>query len=265
MCSMKITSLLIMAAWMLVASSAFADAKMTGSTRFQFAAQNASVTFGCDRVQNTSKENATGTLMMRLWALDRPYTSGTISGKILASYKLEGLDAGCSYPNVSRTVATTLPSRRADYVLCLTLLEYKNGGYVIVDHRNFAGCTVLGPLPLFTMSGPWRWQTSNEGGTVDIEVAKISHTRTADTGTLKLSVWATDRPYRGGSIEGYQIGSVKKDPLKKGFQYTNVRNTAKYSKPPAGVYYVCIVLSEYSDNQYKIVSYLTSNSTSTFQ
>lgn len=254
-----------MVLWLFLASDAMAGANLSGSTRFQFGAQNTTVTYGCDRIINSSKENATGTLMVQLRALSAPHAGGSIGGTILASYKLEGLDAGSSYPNVSRRMATSLPAARRAYVLCLTLLEYRKGGYVVVDYRNFSGTTVLGPLPLFTMSGPWRWQTSTEGGIVEMEVAKINHTRPATTGTLKLSVWATNRPYKGGSIEGYQLGSVKKDPLKKGFEYSNVKNTAKYTRPPAGTYYVSVVLSEYSGDAYQVVAYLTSASSAVFK
>ncbi len=233
-----------------------AGAKISGSTEFQFSAGNGEVTFGCGGINNPSKENATGTLMVRLWALESPYQGGGINGKIVATYKLDGLNPGSHYSNVSKTVKTTLPGRRAAYVLCLTVMEYQGGEYVVTDYRNFSGSTVLAPPPLFTMKAPWRWQSSTEGGTVELEVASITHTRAGSTGSLKLAVWATDAPYAGGSLRGYQLGFVKKDALKTGYSYNKVKNTAKYARPPAGRYYVNLILSEFDDGEYRIVSWL---------
>lgn len=251
-------------AWALLPPAASAAVKIYGSSKFQFSTGNSQVTFGCGGINNTSSENATGTLMVRLWALDQPYAGGTLSGKVIASYKYDGLNPKAYYSPVSRTVAASMPAVRKPYFLCLTVMEYKAGGYVISDYRNFDGTTVLGPLKTFTLSGPWSWRTLPEAGTLDIQVAKIAHTRSGSTGTLKLAVWATKAPYKGGSISGFELGSVIKQPLKPGYTYSDVRNTAKYKKPPAGTYYVHILLSEFQDGTYKTVGHLTSGKTSSF-
>lgn len=257
--------LLILCGLVLTASSASGALKIYGSSKFSFGTGNRQVTFGCGGINNPSAENATGTIQVRLWALDKPYAGGAISGKVLASYKLDGLRPKAYYSPVSRTATTTLPTVRKSYHLCLTVMEYKASGYVVSDYRNFDGTTLLGPLKTFTLSGPWRWQTLSEGGTIDISVAKIGHTRTGKTGTLKLSVWATQKPYKGGSIKGFELGSVIKEALKPGYTYTEVKNTAKYKKPPAGTYYVHILLSEFQDGGYKIMDHLTSGKTVVFK
>ena len=263
---MNMTPLLVLCALMISATQAFADAKITGSAKFQFSNQNTSVSFGCGGITNPSKENATGTLKVELWALDAPHAGGTISGIILGDYKLDGLNSGAGYTNVSKTLKAVVPKKRKAYYLCLTVLEYKRGAYVISDYRNFTGSTVLGPpASLFSMAGPWRWQSSPEGGTIDIEVGKISHTRTGVTGSLNLAVWATVRPYNGGNIQGFKLGEVKKEALQPGYTYTNVKNTAKYTRPPAGTYYVSIVLSEYDGGSYKIQAHLGSTTPSVFK
>ena len=261
---MRLPSLLTACAWMLSTAAVFADAKLTGNVNYQFGAQNATVTINCASVANASRENATGTLKLELWAVDAPYESGTINGRILAAQKLDGLNPGAAYNNLRENLKTTLPAARRSYYLCLTLLEYKRGAYVIVDHRNFASPVVLGPAALFTLTGPWRWQTSDEGGTLHIHVAKISHTRPGVTGTLKLVVWATKWPYHGGAIEGWKLGEVKKDALQPGYTYSDVHNTAKYFPPPRGTYYVTLVLEEFDGAEYRIESYLNSNGPSEF-
>lgn len=261
---MNCVRLLIVVFFSSLASSAIGGLKISGSTRYQFSNQNGLVTFGCDRITNSSKEDATGTILVRLWALDAPHRGGAISGKVVGEFKLNGLDPAHWYSNVSKTVNTTLPGVKRSYFLCLTALEYKGGQYVVSDYSNFSDTVVLGPRPLFTLSGPWSWRSSDEGGTLEIKVAKISHTRTGNTGSLELAVWATDRPYNGGDISGYKLGSVNKSALQRGYSYTSLENTAKYKRPPPGTYYISLLLSEF-DSGYKIRSYLPAASRATFK
>jgi hypothetical protein len=263
--AMTFPPLLTAAAFLLLTTTAPAALKMYGASKFAFSAGNSKVTFGCGGINNSSAENATGTIMVRLWALDKPYAGGTLNGKVLASYKLDGLNPKAYYSPVSQSVAATMPATRKAYHLCLTVMEYQASGYVISDYRNFDGTTVLGPLKTFTLSGPWSWQTHPDAGTLDIKVAKIAHTRTGNTGTLKLSVWATKSPYKGGSLSGFELGSVSKAALKPGYTYSDVTNTAKYKKPPAGTYYVHILLAEFQNGGYKTVAYLTSGKTTSFK
>ncbi len=248
----------------LSADLSHAEAKFYGSAAYSFGTENKTVKFGCGGISNNSKTDAIGTLQVRLWALDNPYQGGTISGKILGEYKLEGLNPGAYYSPVSKTVNTKLPGTKKWYWLCLTVSEYKGGGYVLSDYRNFPKAVTLGPLDLFKLEGPWSCLTSNEGGTIEIAVAKISHNRPANTGTLELSVWVTKDIYRGGGIRGFQLGSVKKDALKMGYSYSNVKHTAKFTKPPAGTYNTYLLLSEYDGSGYKIVDYIPAARQMTF-
>lgn len=239
--------------------------KIKGSVNYQFGKDNTTVTLACDRIQNDSSENATGTVQVRLWALDAPYKGGTIKGHVLASYTLEGLSGGMGYANPKRTLDTSLPSRQDTYHLCLTVSEYRQSGYVITDWRLFSKPLSLGPPKLFSLSGPWSWQANYAAGTLELKVGKISHTRKGDTGTLRLSLWATSAPYRGGEITGYQIGYVEKKALSPGYSYPDVTNTAKLKRPPAGTYHMNLVLSEYRDGGYVIVAYRPSNETARFE
>jgi hypothetical protein len=233
-------------------TASHAGAKIEGGTRFKFVTPTR-VTLGCDRIVNPSRENATGTLMLRLWAVDQPYQGGGIQGKVIARARFEGLNPGNVYTNPSRTLDVTLPPARRAYSLCLTLMEFSGGEYVISDYRNFQGTTVLGPIDLFSLTGPWSWQSSTEGGTIELEVAKIPHNRPGGTGSLRLALWATKQPYQGGGIKGFMIGTLQKDALKPGNTYTNLKNTLKFIKPPAGGYYVNLVLTEFNGSDYLIV------------
>jgi hypothetical protein len=206
--------------------------------------------------------------MVKLWAMDKPYTGGSLGGYLLGSYKLNGLNPGSQYTAPQRIVTYTAPPEKKNYYICLALVEYSAStkGYVIADTRNMPNTALLGPQKKFEMVGPWTWQTSLEGGTIDMNVAKISHHRTGATGSLKLSVWASKEPYDGGTLHGYELGSVSKKALQPGYTYTNVKNVAKYTPPPDGTYFVYLVLFEFGSNEkYEIVSYLSNSKMSTFK
>ena len=245
--------------------TAHAAPRFTAPVRYEFNQQMTTVALHAGMIKNDSRENATGSLKVQLWASLSPYDGGTIHGNLLGTTgRLDALGAGQYFENLKQTVAYTPPSVRENYCLIFVLLEHKNGNYVIVDHVNMAATKSLGPLQLFSMEGPWRFQTSYEGGTVDMSVAKISHTRTGTTGTLRLSVWVTDQPYRGGRLAGYEIGQVQKDPLKAGFVYTDVKNVAKFVPPPPGTYYPTLVLSESDGKQFNTVAFLSSSAPAKF-
>jgi len=236
-----------------------------GQVRYEFVNNGASLSLGADLIKNSSKENATGSLKLQLWATAAPYTGGTIKGYLLGGTDtIKGLGPGQYYENLRRVVSYVPPPVAGTYNIVFLLLEYRSGAYVIVSHVNMTNRKALAPLPLFSLTGPWRWQSSYEGGTVEIDVAKISHRRTGNTGTLKLAVWLTKAPYSGGTLSGYEIGEVRKDPLKPGFYYENVKNVARFVPPPAGSYYASLVLSEWSDGQYRVVAHLSSSTATQF-
>jgi hypothetical protein len=248
------------------ASVLHAAPKFNGAVSYEFVNQGASIAISTGLIENPGKENATGTMQVQLWATARPYKGGNISGKIIGSYRLEGIKAGQFYRDLRKVVEYTAPSARATYYLTLVLTEYRDGGYVIVDWRNMSHTAVLAPLKPFTLTGPCSWKSSYEGGTVDIKVAQISHHQKGTTGSLKLAVWATVAPYKGGSLKGWQLGSVTKVGLKPGFTYSNVKNTARFTPPPSGTYYSVIVLSEFGrDQAYHIVDYYPLSDAATFK
>lgn len=230
--------------------------KISGSVNYLFGTGNATVSMGCDALINSSAENATAAIMVKLWAMDRPYSGGPLTGHLLGSYKLAGLNPGAQYSALKKSVTATLPPRSGNYYICLSVSEYQNGAYLITDSRNFGKVIYLAAPKTFTLSGPWTWKSSYEGGTVNMKVAKISHTRQGSTGGLRLALWATSKPYAGGAINGYMLGSVDKKPLKPGFTYNDVDNTAKLKRPPAGNYYVNLVLLEFNGTDYVVMSHL---------
>jgi len=249
----------------LSAVSAHAEPQFTGLVKYEFVNENKEVAITTALIENASRENATGTLQVQLWATERPYQGGPIRGDQLASYKLEGLSPGKYYKDLRTVAPYTPPPKWGTYAICVVLLEFKNGAYVISNYANLPGLAKLGPLKAVTMGEPFRWETSYEGGTIDIGVGKIAHRRQIVTGSLKIAVWACEEPYKGGAIEGHELGSVQKEGLKPGFEYNDVKNVAKFVPPPGGTYHIVFTLSEFGANrEYGIVDYYNQPETVVF-
>lgn len=262
---MRSVLLASLTAFLIPVTGTGASPRFNGSSGYEFVNNMASLAISTGMIDNSAGKASTGTLQVKLWATSSLYQGGTISGHLLASYKLEPLKAGQFYRDVRKVVPYTPPSVKGTYFITLTLSEYTGSGYVIVDYRNMKNTATLGPLKSFTISGPWRWQTNYASGTLAIEVAKISHRRTGHTGTLKVSVWATDTPYRGGNLQGHQIGFVTKAALESGYSYSNLKTTVTFSPPPDGTYFISLVLSEFDDGAYRVVDYITSSEAATFK
>ena len=264
--SILISVLHLSAVMFLLPNTARAGAKFSGATGFSVVNQGESVSITVDAITNSSKENATGTLIVRLMALDAPYAGKKMDGKLLASHKLNGLNPGRQYSPFEKVLPYSTPSVKKSFHVCLMLMEFRGDGYVVADYRNMPNTHVLGPSKLFSLTGPFRWKVSLEGGTLDIGIGKISHHRAGATGGLKLTVWATEERFKGGTIKGHAMGSVTKAPLKSGCVYTDVKNTAKYTPPPDGTFFITITLSEYgSDETYSIVDFHTMSEPWTFK
>lgn len=248
-----------------LAGAATAAPKMSGSYRYTFDGTGRNVTIGIDKIANTSAQNATANLMVKLWALDAPYNGGTLTGHLLASFPLSGLAGGRQYTGISKTVAYHPPPVSRAYYLCITIGEYSNGNFGIVDWGNLPNTKVLGPVKLFTLEGPWSWKSSYPGGTVDLSFAKFTHARTGSTGSLRFELWASPAHWNGGPMPGgRRIAVVEKPALAAGNMYSNVQNTAKFEPPPDGHYYVSLVVYEF-DQTYKVVAFLPGNNPVPFQ
>ena len=261
---MRNLALVLSVALHLLVTSASASPRFNGSTGYQFSGNMSTVTINAGMVDNTEGRNTTGTIMVKLYATTSPYKGGSITGYTLASFKLDALKPGQFYRDLKKVLTYTAPTAKGTYYITLGLLEYDGGRYVLVDHRNMSKPVSLAPLELLSISAPWSWQTNYANRTVALSVGKVSHRRTGHTGSLKIAIWATETPYRGGKISGYQICSLAKAPLEPGYAYTNIKTTVPFTPPPDGTYFITLVLTESDGQAYKIVDYITSSDAQTF-
>ncbi len=105
-------------------------------------------------------------------------------------------------------------------------------------------------------NGSWGYRI--DGNYVTVYGDKIQNQNTRGrTGTLKIALWATDYPYTGGNISGYNLFERKLEPLDASFYYYDVSKTGWCTYPPEGSYSLTILLLEYISYDYQIVDYVT--------
>jgi len=147
--SLASLSLLIVCVGCLSTPLLQAGAKFQGGTGYQVTPDGSSVTIKADEIKNMSSSDATGTLLLKLWAFDAPYQGKNENGTLLGTYKLEGLKPGNHYTSINQTVPLTRPNVKKNYVISLTLSEFQKGGYVTVDWRNMPKSRGAGAFAAF--------------------------------------------------------------------------------------------------------------------
>ena len=103
------------------------------------------ITLTADKVVNDSYRSS-GTLKIELWAAAAPYSSGILTGYVLGSFQTNPATLAPSFylSGVSATVPYA-PPPNGTYRIIMTLEEYQNGQFVIVDWINFNQLAVFGP------------------------------------------------------------------------------------------------------------------------
>lgn len=105
-------------------------------------------------------------------------------------------------------------------------------------------------------SGSWGYKI--DGNEITVYGDKIQNQNNGGrTGTLKIAVFATNYPYSGGYINGYNLFERTLEPLEGGFYYYDVSKSGWCTYPPSGRYSITILLMEYISYDYKIVDYIT--------
>ena len=102
---------------------------------------------------------------------------------------------------------------------------------------------------------------NGSSGVTRFTAERIMNYRAAGThsGFLRLALWATKTaPAYGGTISFYNLGALDLNPISGGYSYTNViSGELPFTTPPAGTYYISLVLLEYSSGNYYYVDIRT--------
>ncbi|MEM6638367.1 MAG: hypothetical protein AAF610_00555 [Pseudomonadota bacterium] len=221
------------------------------------------LSIAAERVINNRSGGLSGTLKLKLWATETPYTGGTITGYVMGEVNLGQLAGGFFRGPIDQQVSYRRPPN-GTYFVALTLTEF-DGEDRTVDWVSFSNTHTVGggappppPPPPPPPSGsidlgcPCTYRVS--GDFVDLEVDELTNTRSTRSGSLRLELWATRQAYPGfGTITGTVFAQAVLDPLEGGFRYTDIDRSLVYNRPASGDYFVTLTVSEFTGTGWSIV------------
>lgn len=248
---------------------------MSGTVGYTIDPQSKTIVLRASRITNPSPSTTTGSLELQLVAADGPYNGGSLRAYTLGYSQLPSacgyagtLEPGVSCTDVSLRTAYTAPPP-GTYTAVLLLTEYDstqcagNRNQCIVDWFNFtkplvieaegniAGLPDTGGVEIV---GGGQYQLNWTTNRVRLELDEVRNaSRTRTTGTLRLEVWLTEQPYTSGDIAGYRLMAERlpgscSQTLAPGASCINMTiDVPMLTRPPAGTYYVTVVVAEYDD------------------
>jgi hypothetical protein len=115
------------------------------------------------------------------------------------------------------------------------------------------------------LEGHCTWPININTATATLNVPKVVYRRPGTSGTIKLTLWAGTHPYGTKGSRGWAIAESKLGQLKENQSYSNLSRNCKLTRPPAGRYYITLLLAEYLENGYVVQHYATGNQTMRFE
>ena len=113
------------------------------------------------------------------------------------------------------------------------------------------------------LSGSWGYNI--QGSQINLYGDKvINDNYGGSSGTLKVALYASYYQYNGGTITGYNLFETTLGELSGGYSYNDISDYGYISKPPGGVYFMTILLLEYSYSGYEIVDHISMDNFATF-
>ena len=226
--------------------------------------QGTSITFSVERVRN-DRSSGTGTLKLKVWATRAPYTGGVgVRGYLLAEARVGELKGNHYYSYLSYTKPLTSPPA-GTYYLSITLTEYQRDGRdALRDFRAFRKTVDFGGSGGRVELGcPCSYRVTEN--VISFSAARVHNRRSSRTGTLRLKVWATRAPYTGIESGGYVLAEVRLGELNGNSYYSYLSYTEFLRRPPAGTYYISMLLTEdQRDGRDAVKDFTASGKTVTF-
>lgn len=120
----------------------------------------------------------------------------------------------------------------------------------------------VAPRDRFTLDRS-AWWVNGETNLVTLKVSKLTFNHSGNTGTIKLMLWATTQPYQTG-IKGFAIAEKKLGQLNWNQCYRDIDTSVALIRPPAGVYYLTLMVLEFKNGVFERRAYINGTNTFTF-
>jgi|ERR1035437_4120526 hypothetical protein len=112
------------------------ELELKGNWRYSIDYSKSTVHITGDKIINNS-ESKSGTIKIRLFLTRTKYTGVSITGYVLAEYQFDPLPGQNYYYDIDKNLNFSNTPPAGTYYVTLTLLEYTNDGYVIMNYLNY--------------------------------------------------------------------------------------------------------------------------------
>lgn len=186
-----------------------------------------------------------GAWALELWASERPYQGGELSGLKVSEVALELPTPLAPHTHrVEATVPARLPLQGRAYFMYLALVERGRERRL----RDVASYPALESFPAPQLLGEVGYELC--GHEVRLHTAGIANPRGAGnlSGTLSLELWAwpLEVPAAMDAEQGLCLGAAQLQPVAGGEQLSGLQCRAPFREPPAGSYALSLLLREWT-------------------
>jgi hypothetical protein len=222
---------------------------------------NAEFAIAADAARATAEQWA-----LQLWACDRPYVGGDLSGTKVAEAVLDVPNLAAAEPQrwYSETFAR-LPAGNRDYSMVLVLASRSAGASArdrVLDYANyparehFSVPSLRGAVSVELAQAQTELVANhNAQARAQLRVEGIENPRTEEnlSGSLALELWALEEPYAGGqfvgeALAGVEIGTLAGQQSLQGLEY-ELSLTARDASPRRPAHLV-LMLREWTAGGY---------------
>jgi hypothetical protein len=221
------------------------------------------ISLDVDRIDNLNNSGlTTGSLALQLWACQKPYDGGSLTGWKLAELMLGILESNHFIGPVKSSVPAYFPEH-GDYAIVLVISEWDGEDFNLIhDFHNYPYRDVfLHPRLEGLLS--YHWTTE---GRLGVDVERIYNPRGPDnvSGTISLELWALTEPYVMGDFSGHAVTGINLGILPGGVSLRKCSYKLDISSPPPGTYTLVLMLREWTSNGYVTRDHFDFNSRETF-
>ena len=179
------------------------------SSDVQFQAER--VTFACPQ----GYSGTSGSIRISLWAVENPYSGGTITGDRLGTHRLsQVLNCNQSFSGLTATTDYTLPGYGSWYTV-MSLDFYDGGQWASSDTVSFDGRLDV-PAPEAHFSGRVGFQISGTSARLQAERVEYSCAfgDIQSDNELRMQLWSLDEPFLGGTVQGRVLARAELGSLR---------------------------------------------------
>jgi DNA uptake protein ComE-like DNA-binding protein len=196
-----------------------------------------------------SAQGTSSSFALQLWACAEPYQGGPLSGFKIAEAPIALSDLGSAAQldavAFARPPAAISTRESRDYSMVLVLAAGSEGAFdQVYDFANYpARQRFMAPH----LSGAAGYKLY-EDGSVSLHVDGVVNPRSAEnlSGTLSLQLWACDKPYDGGELNGTLLASHELGQLCGQESRAPGELRSALSRPVAGGSHVVLALCEWT-------------------